>query len=40
VERAPHLGGLAGSFEKDGRFYPLGYHHAAEARMAEGAKKV
>lgn len=27
VERAPHLGGLAGSFEKDGRFYPLGYHH-------------
>lgn len=27
VERAAHLGGLAGSFEKDGRFYPLGYHH-------------
>jgi len=27
LERASHLGGLAGSFEKDGRFYPLGYHH-------------
>lgn len=27
VERAPQLGGLAGSFERDGRFYPLGYHH-------------
>lgn len=27
VERAPHLGGLAGSFERAGRFYPLGYHH-------------
>ena len=21
------LGGLAGSFERDGHFYPLGYHH-------------
>ncbi len=30
VEQAPHLGGLAGSFEKDGRFYPLGYHHILE----------
>jgi protoporphyrinogen oxidase len=27
VERGPRLGGLAGSFEADGRFYPLGYHH-------------
>ena len=27
VERGPRLGGLAGSFEQDGRFYPLGYHH-------------
>jgi protoporphyrinogen oxidase len=27
VERGPRLGGLAGSFERDGRFYPLGYHH-------------
>ena len=27
VERGPRLGGLAGSFEVDGRFYPFGYHH-------------
>jgi protoporphyrinogen oxidase len=27
LERADHLGGLAGSFERAGRFYPLGYHH-------------
>lgn len=27
VERGDRLGGLAGSFEKDGKFYPLGYHH-------------
>ena len=27
IERAPTLGGLAGSFERDGHFYPLGYHH-------------
>jgi protoporphyrinogen oxidase len=27
VERAAALGGLAGSFERDGHFYPLGYHH-------------
>jgi protoporphyrinogen oxidase len=27
VERGPSLGGLAGSFERDGHFYPLGYHH-------------
>ena len=27
VERGPTIGGLAGSFEVDGRFYPLGYHH-------------
>lgn len=27
VERGPHLGGLAGSFEREGHFYPLGYHH-------------
>lgn len=27
VERAGALGGLAGSFERGGRFYPLGYHH-------------
>jgi protoporphyrinogen oxidase len=27
VERAPALGGLAGSFEREGNFYPLGYHH-------------
>jgi len=30
VERAPKLGGLAGSFERDGHFYPLGYHHILE----------
>jgi protoporphyrinogen oxidase len=27
IERGPTLGGLAGSFEKEGHFYPLGYHH-------------
>ncbi len=27
VERSHHLGGLAGSFERHGHFYPLGYHH-------------
>jgi protoporphyrinogen oxidase len=27
LERGSVLGGLAGSFEVDGRFYPLGYHH-------------
>jgi protoporphyrinogen oxidase len=27
VERGQTLGGLAGSFERDGHFYPLGYHH-------------
>ena len=27
LERGERLGGLAGSFERDGRFYPLGYHH-------------
>ena len=27
VERGSTLGGLAGSFERDGHFYPLGYHH-------------
>lgn len=27
IERGPELGGLAGSFERDGCFYPLGYHH-------------
>ncbi len=27
VEKGDKLGGLAGSFEKEGRFYPLGYHH-------------
>ncbi len=27
LERGSALGGLAGSFEVDGRFYPLGYHH-------------
>jgi protoporphyrinogen oxidase len=27
VERGPRLGGLAGSFEREGHFYPLGYHH-------------
>jgi protoporphyrinogen oxidase len=27
LERSGALGGLAGSFERDGRFYPLGYHH-------------
>jgi protoporphyrinogen oxidase len=27
VERGDSLGGLAGSFEQDGHFYPLGYHH-------------
>ena len=27
VERGATLGGLASSFERDGHFYPLGYHH-------------
>lgn len=27
LERGPRVGGLAGSFEREGRFYPLGYHH-------------
>jgi protoporphyrinogen oxidase len=27
VERGATLGGLAGSFEREGHFYPLGYHH-------------
>ena len=27
VESSATLGGLAGSFERDGHFYPLGYHH-------------
>jgi protoporphyrinogen oxidase len=27
VERGPELGGLAGTFEMDGHFYPLAYHH-------------
>ena len=27
IERGAVTGGLAGSFEQDGRFYPLGYHH-------------
>jgi protoporphyrinogen oxidase len=27
VESGGTLGGLAGSFERDGHFYPLGYHH-------------
>lgn len=27
LEGGRRLGGLAGSFERDGRFYPLGYHH-------------
>ena len=27
LEQGPRLGGLAGSFEADGNFYPLGYHH-------------
>lgn len=27
VERGAAIGGLAGSFEREGRFYPLGYHH-------------
>jgi protoporphyrinogen oxidase len=27
VESGSTLGGLAGSFERDGHFYPLGYHH-------------
>ncbi len=27
VERGAVLGGLAGSLEQDGHFYPLGYHH-------------
>jgi protoporphyrinogen oxidase len=27
VERGDRLGGLAGSFEREGHFYPLGYHH-------------
>ena len=27
VESGGTLGGLAGSFEREGHFYPLGYHH-------------
>ena len=27
LERGADLGGLAGSFERGGHFYPLGYHH-------------
>jgi protoporphyrinogen oxidase len=27
IERGMTLGGLAGSFEREGHFYPLGYHH-------------
>lgn len=27
VERGRELGGLAGTFEREGHFYPLGYHH-------------
>jgi protoporphyrinogen oxidase len=27
LERGPALGGLAGSFERESHFYPLGYHH-------------
>jgi protoporphyrinogen oxidase len=27
IERGEKLGGLAGSFEREGHFYPLGYHH-------------
>jgi protoporphyrinogen oxidase len=27
LEAGRSLGGLAGSFERDGHFYPLGYHH-------------
>jgi protoporphyrinogen oxidase len=34
VERGAALGGLAGSFEQDGRFYPLGYHHILDRDRA------
>ena len=27
IEAGASLGGLAGSFERDGHFYPIGYHH-------------
>lgn len=27
IEAGDHVGGLAGSFEREGHFYPLGYHH-------------
>ncbi|MGH2373603.1 MAG: FAD-dependent oxidoreductase [Gemmatimonadales bacterium] len=27
LESGSSPGGLAGSFERDGHFYPLGYHH-------------
>ncbi len=27
LERGNRVGGLAGSFEREGHFYPLGYHH-------------
>src|SRR5829696_10522504 len=27
LEGGETLGGLAGSFEREGHFYPLGYHH-------------
>jgi protoporphyrinogen oxidase len=30
LERLPEAGGLAGSFERDGHVYPLGYHHILE----------
>ena len=30
LERGPVLGGLAGTFERGGHFYPLAYHHVLE----------
>ena len=30
LERAAEAGGLAGSFERDGHAYPIGYHHILE----------
>jgi protoporphyrinogen oxidase len=34
VERGAEIGGLAGTFERDGRFYPLAYHHILHGDLA------
>jgi protoporphyrinogen oxidase len=34
LEGGPTMGGLAGSFEREGRVYPLGYHHVLHRDQA------